>query len=320
MAFIRTFHQGKRQYQALVQSVWNRDKKRSEQRVLKWLGRTSEPVSEENFSLSMSFRSTEEKFLVAALSKKRAMLMHGEWGVGKSFLAQRVCLLLKEAGYSAHYFRWTQPQGEFIKSICQALDLKTETEDGKRITQAELLTNIGIDLRGGQHILAIDKAHNIPLVVRNHIEVWLEGGAVILLVATLPKRAEMYLKFPRWELKPLEYFHSFRLVIAAAAHFKVKLNYRQARELATHANGNPQLLIRAVSEHDIGVLGDPDQPEWIDGTPFVLAACIGLAIIRYVGQGLSDKNLMVMGGISILIIRLFQIFTLRASRSRSKIQ
>jgi hypothetical protein len=50
MAFIRTFKQGKRTYRAVMKSVWNREKKRSEQRIIKWLGRTGESETEETFS------------------------------------------------------------------------------------------------------------------------------------------------------------------------------------------------------------------------------------------------------------------------------
>jgi|GEM_PF-5342269 len=102
MAFIRTFKQGGRQYRALVKSVWNKALQRSEQRIIKWLGRSQE---EHNIPLSRSFREREEKFLLGVLGRRRSLLMHGAWGVGKTFLVQRVCHLLNEQGHHAHYFR-----------------------------------------------------------------------------------------------------------------------------------------------------------------------------------------------------------------------
>lgn len=279
----------------------------------------------ENFSLEMTCRSNEEKYIFDILTKRQSLLLHGQWGVGKSFVAQRVTNLLQKAGHKAHYFRWSTPAGDFVKEICKALDLKTqnvdeETEKATRIPQAQLLNDIGAEIRGGQHIIILDQAHSIPVAIRNHIGVWLESGAVLLLVATLPKRSEIYLKFPRYELPPLDYQRSVKLVLAAVRHYDIKLTSNQVRELATHGNGNPQFLIRAVKEQNIGILADPDQNEWIDGTPIVLGLLALLMVLRVVGMGLSDRNLIVMGGLGTAAMRLTQITVVRMSSKRGRIE
>ena len=234
MAFIRTFKQGSRQYRALVKSVWNKARQRSEQHIIRWLGRSEEAAT---VPLSRSFREREEKFLLTVLGRRRSLLMHGAWGVGKTFLAQRVCHLLNEQGHRAHYFRWTSPVGDFLKAICQALAIETEEFDeegdkSRRKTQAELLEEIGGTLQEEPVVLIVDKAHDIPKQLRNHIELWLENGAVILLTGTLLPRKALFLKVPRWELAPLDARQSLQLVRAAAEHFQVNLARSQHQALA----------------------------------------------------------------------------------------
>jgi hypothetical protein len=323
MAFIRTIRQGKRTYRAIVRNIWDKTAKKHRQQVVKWLGRTGETVPAEDLPITMSCRSTEEKYLFSVLTRRRSLLVHGAWGVGKTFLAQRVCLLLKEGRYSAHFFRWATPQGQFIKDICEALGIPTEKDNGDgemvRIPQAQLLQDIGLTLVEEQHILILDKAHSIPAQIRNHIEVWLEQGAVLLLVGTLPAKKELYLKFPRWELKPLDRTQSLKLVQAAARHYGVKLPYQQARELATKGNGNPQFLIRSVLDMDIQAEDDPDQAEWIDLSPLVMVGLCLLIALRFIGQGLSDRNLVIMGGMGAIAARVGYLVMARTNKKHSKI-
>ncbi|MDQ4121732.1 MAG: hypothetical protein M3209_09830 [Acidobacteriota bacterium] len=231
---------------------------------------------------------------------------------------------MNESGFSAHLFRWTSPQGAFIADICNALTIETkeENENGRMVkrSQAALLEEIGKRLQDRKTVLIVDKAQSIPASLRNQFEVWLEQGATILLAATMPKRGELYLKFPRFELQPLDRVSSAALVRAAAENYGVKLKPSEISEIVTHANGNPQFLIRAVAEHDIGAKSDPDQMEWIDGTPLVIGCLCGLMLLRFIGRGLNDENLMLMGGVSLVVLRLAMLTIARVSRRRKVIQ
>ncbi len=60
-------------------------------------------------------------------------------------------------------------------------------------------------------------------------------------------------------------------------------------------NGNPQFLIRSVLDMDIQAEDDPDQAEWIDLSPLVMMGLCLLIALRFIGQGLSDRNLVIMG-------------------------
>lgn len=155
----------------------------------------------------------------------------------------------------------------------------------------------------------------------------MENGAVILLVGTLLPRKELFLKVPRWEVLPLDAQQSMQLVRVAAEHFQVKLTRfsrgegtpTQQQALATHSNGNPQFLIRAVPEIDIGCQSDPDQTEWIDGSPLVLGLLGGVMMLRYLALGLSNRNLMIMARMGMGMAAIARLMIAKASRKRSKI-
>ncbi|MDQ4121731.1 MAG: hypothetical protein M3209_09825 [Acidobacteriota bacterium] len=90
MAFVRTFTaSGGRNYQALVQSVWDKQKKQPRQRVVRWLGRVRDSIRwqvtndgtvspvETAECITRSFRSSEEKFVCSAIGRNRSLLVHG---------------------------------------------------------------------------------------------------------------------------------------------------------------------------------------------------------------------------------------------------
>jgi hypothetical protein len=268
-------------------------------------------------------RICEQKFLIDALSRRRSLLLYGQWGVGKTWLALRVQQQLCQEGLTARYFPWTSPVGDFVKAIAQALEIETTKTNlaGKevRCTQAEILTAIGKQLIETGDILILDKAHSIPVTLRNYIEQWLEQGATIFLVATLPASKELYLKFPRWELKPLDYQSSYRLLLTAASQLGIKISQPELRQLATKGNGNPQFLIRSVVESDIHAESDPDQREWIDLSPVVLIGLCLTIVLRYAGQGMNDTNLIIMGGLATIAVRIGILMTGKISKQRARI-
>jgi hypothetical protein len=339
MAFIRTMNRANGiQYQVLLRSVWDKRRKQSRQIVVRWFGRVRhglawtqnedgdlmQTTTEQGISVTRSFRCDEENFITTALARKRSLLLYGNWGVGKTFLAQRVAEELLDRSIQSFYFRWTSPQGAFISGIADALGVDTHEENDKgkpvKRNQNQLMDDIGESLARGEKVLIVDKAQNIPVALRNQFEVWLEQGATILLCATLPKRAELFLKFPRCELRPLSRESSLALVRANAARFGVTLSTSQAAEIVSASGGNPQFLIRAVSEFDIGTNQAVDHLEWIDGTPFIIACLCLLMLLRFIGRGLNDQNLVLMGGVSMVILRLTMLIIGRVSRRARTIE
>lgn len=281
------------------------------------------PARKHGDAVEGSLREYEQKFLLDALSRKRSLLLYGQWGVGKTWLALRVQRQLCESGLTAHYLPWTSPVGDCIKAIATALDIPTTknnlADKEVRCTQAEILAAIGERLIETGDILILDKAHSIPVTLRNHIEQWLEQGATILLVATLPASKELYLKFPRWELKPLDYHSSYRLLLTTAAQLGIGIGQQELRQLATKGNGNPQFLLRSIVESDIQADSDPDQKEWIDLSPVVLIGLCLLIVLRYAGQGLNDTNLVIMGGLATIAVRIGWLLTKQLSRQKARI-
>jgi hypothetical protein len=67
--------------------------------------------------------------------------------------------------------------------------------------------------------------------------------------------------------------------------------------------GNPALAKRVVHEELLGI-GDEmstDHRQYIDGTPFLIASLSAISIVRFVGIGMGDKVLYMVGGIAMIL-------------------
>jgi hypothetical protein len=269
-------------------------------------------------------RNNEKIFLCETLRRGQALLMFGDWGCGKTYLALQV----RDAIAGSIYLPWASPVGDFVKALAGYLGVEATTLKGDvgkekyvRKTQQELLVEIGAELEKTKPVLIIDKAQSIPVTLRNHVEQWIDRGVAILLVATLPQGRELYLKFPRWKLKPLSYWDSYRLVKEMAIARNVEIRHEQARAIASKGNGNPQLLLRAVNELSIDVETEVDAAtDWIDLTPVVLVFLCLLIVLRYIGQGTNNSNLMIMGGLAAIAVRIGIMLSGKISKSRPRIQ
>lgn len=325
--FIRNFQTSAGTYQALVRSRWHKGKQQSRQSVVKWLGRVSSVVTWTHNDAGEceqvefgSFRQSETAFLCDALQRRRSLLLHGAWGVGKTYVAEQVAARLRGAGLRVCLVRSASPAGQFVAAMADALglDLMTENDNGKprKKPQADVLAEIGDALTTDEKtVLIVDKAQSIPVTLRNYFELWHERGATLLLCATLPRRAELFLKFTRYELKPLPQLAAKQFVSAACAVWRVSLTPSERAEVLAHGNGNPQFLLRGLYERELSLVSEPDQTEWIDGTPLVIAALVGLIALRYVGRGLGSEALMIAGGVAFAVLRLMRLTLRRGNRN-----
>ena len=269
---------------------------------------------------ALPLRNSEKIFITETLMRGQALLMFGDWGVGKTHLA----LQIKDSIPNSIYLPWASPVGDFVKALAGYLSIDpTRQSNGRdvRKTQQELLVEIGDELAKTKPVLIIDKAQSIPVTLRNHAEQWIDRSVPILLVATLPQGRELYLKFPRWKLKPLSYWDSYRLVKELAVQKGVELSNHQIRAIASKGNGNPQLLLRAVNEKSIDIETEVDAAtDWIDLTPVVLVMLCLLIVLRYIGQGVNNSNLVIMGGLAAVVARIGYMLSTKVSKKQSQIK
>jgi hypothetical protein len=328
--FVRVHRRGSRVYRSLVENFWDKEKKQSRQRTVRWLGRSPEAEVAARQAIAPELNRSEEKqFLTNALVEKhRPILLYGDEGVGKSWLAKEMVEELRDRNLEAHYLRWASPAGDFIKGLARLLDIDCEQEDPetgktKKLSQSQLLDLIGHELKESPKIcLILDKAHDIPKSVRNHFEHWLEDGVRMLLVATKPKRGNVYLRASRVELRPFDQAASREIARIFAKEKGIKLSDRAVEEIAKSSGGNALAIRQMVIDCELQIVSEPDQlsKRWVSAGPLIVVILAAIIIVRAVGMGLGDKNLKAIGLASVALISVARTINSETSKSRNFIE
>lgn len=249
---------------------------------------------------------------MASLAKGQGLLVLGESGSGKSELAKAIAkhfgshkrVAIATYGGSAK---------ETLVNIAEALDVPTVTADEKpkALTAEQLRKELLYDLRGGRALLVVDDAHRFPASLRYWLEDVLKADGLLLLLADRPPARDVFLKLPRMELESLTPDQIRTVMYQEAVNQGLAINPSRFADLQQRVGGNPALAKRVVHEELLGIREDmsTDHRQYIDGTPFLIASLSAIGIVRFVGIGLGDKALYLVGGVAtILAITLRTLF------------
>jgi len=245
------------------------------------------------------FREQEVNQVSAALLSEQSVLVLGENGAGKTFLAEKVRGLLEGQGYSVAIARYSGSAKDTLLEICKQLNLPTVTGN-KTMTATQLRETLLKNLPAPKTLLIIDDAHRFPASLRYWLEDCLRAGTLLLLVATAPPAKDIFLKLCRIEMQPLKNSEVRTLMYQEALAIGVPLDPGKFAELQQRAGNNPALAKRVVREALLGISegASTDHQQYVDGTPFLVASLTIVGIVRFIGMGLGDKSLYILGGIA----------------------
>jgi hypothetical protein len=148
----------------------------------------------------------------------------------------------------------------------------------------------------------------------------LEAGQPLLLFATHPPRKDIFLKLPRIELKALPHASIRALMQTAAQELGLELTPSQLATLQERCGGNPMLARRVIRETYLGLKDTaPDHTEWIDGTPLLLAVLLVFSVIRFLGRGLHQTDLYVLGGFLAVAVGIARLLIASLPRKSEKL-
>jgi hypothetical protein len=265
------------------------------------------------------YRSTEKNRIVAALQANSSLLVVGEAGIGKSVLGEAVAEELQELGFTvaiAHPL--TVKQALF--DIANQLGVDTETLEGKSLTSAQLSVAIAEWLKDNTAFLICDDAHRYAIQFRTWLAQLHEQRQPLLLLATFPPARDIFLRLPRIELKQLADRPIRSIMRTVAQSLGVEMMPSQLAKLQQRCGGNPMLAQRVVMEEYLGLdATNPDHTQWIDGTPFLIAALMILVIIRFIGLGLNSTSLYLIGGILTIAVGVIRLLVYSLPRKSGKL-
>lgn len=253
------------------------------------------------------YRSREKKRIVAALLANSSLLVVGEPGAGKSFLAQLITQAIRDQGFlvSAPSLGTVK---QMLLDMAEDLGVDAETLEGKAMNTQQLQAAIADFLVDNTAFLILDDAHRFPVSLRCWLEKLHQREIPLLLFATYPPARDIFLKLPRIELEPLSN-HAIREIMEdEAMNLGIELTPGQFADLQQRTGGNPMLARRVVREEYLGLEGHAlDHTQWIDGTPFLIAALMCFMIMRFLGLGFNNTSLYLLGGIMTVAVGIVRI-------------
>jgi len=270
-----------------------------------FIGKTSSQQSNSTPSLTPDkppefhvYRQNEMKQARAALLAQGALCLWGEEGCGKSVLANAIVQSLRQEGYLVAHTEPSTPK-QMLSFITEQFGLETYTLEGKQLSLEGLKLQLSDFMFHNSAVLVVDDAQLCKPDFRH----WLKkckkrGGCNLLLLATNPPLADIFLSVPRIQLRPMSEKAIREIMIEAAYHRGIKLTASELARLQSRAGGNPTLAIRAIEEEYLGIDQEAaDHKRYFDITPLLLIAGTIFVIIRFIGVGTSDQSLYILGGI-----------------------
>jgi len=270
-----------------------------------------------NFQTNSCYREKEKKLIVETLLGGHSILLVGKAGIGTSTLLKFAAEELKANGA-----RIIKIAPNSIKQILISLafQLNLYAEDDKLPTSPRLQREVTAALQNYKSIIVIDEANRLTVPVRAWLEELHEGGQILFLASKPAMARDLFLKLPRMELKPLDYEFIRKVIAKTAAELEIELTPADVANLQERCGGNPMLARRVVREHQIGLKPNQhDHTEWINGTPFLVAVLLCLTMIRFIGRGIGDTNLYILGGMLAVAASLVRLFMFSLPKGSSKL-
>lgn len=273
-----------------------------------------------------NFRRIEIDKAIASLETNQSLLMIGDEGTGKSAIADGVRTAFRSRGWKVAIAEYSGNGKSSLIEICEQLGCEYEDNSGKKprpYTADELRAEIGQALNNSNTLLICDNAHRYPVSMRYWLQDCIGDEALLLLLAVLPPKKDLFLKMPRIVIQAMQSIEIREIMLEEANDIGLKLPASQIAELEQRCGGNPFLAQRVVRELSLG-LGENeegDRVDYIDGTPFLIAGLSLVGIVRFVGMGLGDRSLYIIGGIATISAITLRIVLMRANmRSKTRIE
>lgn len=272
------------------------------------------------------FRDAEINQAIASLEVNQSLLIIGEEGSGKTAIAESVRTNFKSRGWNVAIADYSSSAKTTLLEICDQLGLDTEDTSGnkpKPYTADQLREEIAQELERHNVILICDNAHRYPISLRYWLQDCLGGKALLLMLATKPPVGGIFFKMPRISIQPMMSQEIREIMLEEAAEINLKLPASVIADLEQRCGGNPFLARRVVREQSLNLGTDEqgDRVDYIDGTPFLIAGLSLIGIVRFIGMGLGDKSLYIIGGIATISAISLRVVLMRANyRNKARIE
>lgn len=270
--------------------------------------------------MNNDFRKPEIDLICGALEANQSLLVIGKTGEGKSHIAAKIQGEMSARGWTAWLGKYQGGAKPLLESIAEKFDIPTEfdLDEGrtKPMTAIQIRAELTQNLARPKWLLIFDDSDRIPVSLRYWMETLNAEGVRLLLISSPPPPKDIFLKLVRIQLQQFDRNFLREVMTVEAKNLGIALTTDQLSDFEARVGGNPALAKRIVSEQKLGLITDieGDRPDYIDGTPFILAILGAVSIVRFIGLGLGDRSLYIIGGISMVLGMTIKVLYAAANR------
>ena len=252
-----------------------------------------------------------EQLLPRALGKKPEFLLVGSRGSGKTALLSWSYQQAQQHGQKAALVSCAQTVKEIFIEVCVAWGLAIFRGDKQvqphQVSLDALERAIMAEADG---MIFIDDIHQATPAFLRRLKVWRERFTVHLCgVKPFGKeelRRCMY-GLKEIHVEPLSDEHRLMLARAVCIHIG---STKSPSEIAAASGGMPARIV-AMAQGEIETVSPRVAGEEIDLAPLLLLAMAGTVGLRYIGSGLGEIDLYILGGIGTAGFLFFRYFLMR---------
>jgi adenylate kinase family enzyme len=268
-------------------------------------------------------REQEATQITEALLSGQSLLVLGEPGAGKTSLAVEVQSRLKGQGYQTAIATYSGSAKELLEELCDQIgvDLLTDDEKPRKKTATQLKADLLDRFTCNKTLLIADDAHRWSSSLRYWLEdIWRAKG-LMLLLAWEPSPKDIFTKLPIVKLESLKDDEVRAIMRDEAQRQGVTISIAEMARLQAAAGNNPAIAKRVIREAALGLSNDNSAHhyQYIDGTPLFLALLCCVGMVRFIGLGLGDKAIYMIGGMLTLLTLALRAILYSANRGGRKL-
>lgn len=270
--------------------------------------------------------SQEVEKICQAIEQGESLLIIGEQGSGKSTVAQKVkahCnAFFKEvaiASYSGSIKPFLLAIGRQLKIELTKPKLNSKGEEvgESPMSVDEMKDEIAVNLSG--NLLIVDDAHRLP----SSLKLWLEEvhkaeNQLILLSITDPAKG-IFLRLGKLELPQPTELQIRDIMQREAIALNLSLSPSRLAALQRRAGKNLMLAKKVIRDESMGISSGVEHRDYIDISPFIMAALSMLAIVRFYGLGMGDRTIYMVGGVAMCLAWSFRYIGQGMTRNRRRL-
>jgi len=246
-----------------------------------------------------------EKLLPRALGKKPEFLLVGARGVGKSSVLEWCFERAREAGQTAALVSCDDTVKQVLAEICSAWKLSVYRGDkivSPHQAGVEALNQAIMKVSNKKSMLFIDDMHMAKPALLKKLKVWRERFTVYACGVKVELTKRESLKrclFGYREIEIPVLSEEFRLKLAEAVCVHVGSS-NSPSEIAAASGGMPARIV-AMAQAEVEIISPRVKGEELNLSPVFLMLG-GLAVgLRYLGSGLNQTDLYLLGGLGMAI-------------------